>query len=123
MRYDDRKSSASRGYGHKWRKARESFLATNSLCSDHKARGYVVMAVVVDHIIPHRLSESIDGGDQAKIDESRRLFWDRNNWQPLCKLCHDSHKQKLEKSGIDVGCDRKGMPTDINHHWNNSGGR
>ena len=31
--------------------------------------------VVVDHIIPHR-------GDQ-------KLFWDQNNWQSLCKSCHD----------------------------------
>ena len=32
---------------------------------------------VIDHIIPHR-------GDPI-------LFWDRSNWQPLCKDCHD-HK-------------------------------
>jgi 5-methylcytosine-specific restriction protein A len=30
---------------------------------------------VVDHIIPHR-------GDQY-------LFWDQENWQALCKDCHD----------------------------------
>ena len=30
---------------------------------------------VVDHIVPHR-------GDA-------RLFWDEDNWQPLCKSCHD----------------------------------
>jgi 5-methylcytosine-specific restriction protein A len=30
---------------------------------------------VVDHIIPHK-------GDKD-------LFWDSNNWQPLCKTCHD----------------------------------
>ena len=34
-----------------------------------------VRATVVDHIIPHR-------GDQ-------KLFWDQNNWQALCKSCHD----------------------------------
>ena len=32
-------------------------------------------ATVVDHVIPHR-------GD-------RKLFWDEQNWQPLCKECHD----------------------------------
>ena len=32
-------------------------------------------ATVVDHIVPHR-------GDHA-------LFWDEQNWQPLCKSCHD----------------------------------
>ena len=35
----------------------------------------IVAAVVVDHIEPHR-------GDKIK-------FWDRGNWQPLCKDCHD----------------------------------
>ena len=37
--------------------------------------GKYVRATVVDHIVPHR-------GDQ-------KLFWDQNNWQPLCKSCHD----------------------------------
>ena len=32
-------------------------------------------ATVVDYIVPHR-------GDQ-------KLFWDKSNWQPLCKACHD----------------------------------
>ena len=35
----------------------------------------VIRATVVDHIKPHR-------GDQ-------KLFWDQNNWQPLCKEHHD----------------------------------
>ena len=34
-----------------------------------------VTLTLVDHIVPHR-------GDQA-------LFWDEQNWQPLCKSCHD----------------------------------
>ena len=48
-------------------------------------RGVLTPATVVDHIIPHR-------GDMT-------LFWDSANWQPLCKSCHDSDKQMLEKSG------------------------
>ena len=39
------------------------------------AEGKYVKATVVDHIIPHR-------GDQ-------KLFWDRGNWQALCKRHHD----------------------------------
>ncbi|WP_223866012.1 HNH endonuclease [Salipiger aestuarii] len=39
-------------------------------------------ATVVDHIQPHK-------GDKA-------LFWDRNNWQPICKHCHDRCKQLNE---------------------------
>ena len=38
-------------------------------------RGKYTQTAVVDHIVPHR-------GDS-------NLFWDRNNWQPLCKPCHD----------------------------------
>lgn len=104
FRFDDRKSSTRRGYGYKWQKAREGFLKKNPLCVDHEARGQVVAATVVDHIVPHR-------GDME-------LFWDSDNWQPLCKLCHDSWKQRLEKSGGDSSCDVSGMPTNPNHHWN-----
>lgn len=37
--------------------------------------GRYVRATVVDHIKPHC-------GDQ-------RLFWDEDNWQALCKECHN----------------------------------
>jgi len=100
---ESRESSAKRGYGSKWQAAREQFLREHPLCADHMARGHVVPATVVDHKVPHR-------GDL-------KLFWDRKNWQSLCKLCHDSHKQRLEKSGEVVGCDMSGMPLSPNHHW------
>ncbi|SPA17227.1 Putative phage holin (fragment) [Cupriavidus taiwanensis] len=60
-------------------------------------------ATVVDHVRPHR-------GD-------RRLFLDRTNLQSLCKLCHDSVKQRMEH-GQMVGCSLDGMPLDPRHHWN-----
>ena len=66
----DRANAAQRGYGYKWQKTSKAFLRAHPLCV---RCGRV--AEVVDHIIPHR-------GDQ-------KLFWDRNNWQPLCKQCHD----------------------------------
>lgn len=104
-RYDDsRESSTKRGYGYRWQIARKAYLAKNPHCVDHRRRGYVVAATVVDHIKPHR-------GDDD-------LFWDESNWQALCKSCHDSHKQRLEKSGIDSGCDADGLPMDGNHPWN-----
>jgi 5-methylcytosine-specific restriction protein A len=37
--------------------------------------GVVRLAQVVDHAIPHH-------GDVA-------VFWNPNNWQSLCKCCHD----------------------------------
>ena len=40
---------------------------------------------IADHIKPHK-------GDT-------KLFWDMRNLQTMCKPCHDSHKQSLEKGG------------------------
>mgnify|MGYP001201243132 FL=1 len=99
-----RASSTQRGYGYKWQKASAGFLKSHPLCADHLKRGQVVEATVVDHIKPHR-------GDQ-------QVFWDKSNWQSLCKQCHDSNKQRLEKSGRETGCDLAGIPTDRTHHWN-----
>ena len=70
-----RGSAASRGYGHKWRKARERFLNENPLCKRCLEADVIEAATVVDHIVPHR-------GD-------RELFWDETNWQALCKAHHD----------------------------------
>jgi 5-methylcytosine-specific restriction protein A len=90
-------------YGYKWQQAREGYLRKHPLCAECERRGLVVAATVVDHIIPHR-------GDMV-------LFWDTNNWQSLCKTCHDSHKQRLEKTGKVAGCDATGLPLDPTHHW------
>ena len=83
---DERRGSASsRGYGSKWRAARDQYLRANPLCVRHRAEGHVVAATVVDHIVPH-------GGDQ-------KLFWSRSNWQSLCKQCHD-RKTATEDGGF-----------------------
>ena len=100
---DTRESSTRRGYGNRWQKARATFLLQHPLCADHLKRGQTVVATVVDHVIPHR-------GDM-------QLFWDSSNWQSLCKHCHDSHKQRLEKSGVEAGCDTSGIPLSASHHW------
>ena len=78
-------SSTARGYGYRWQQARLHYLAEHPLCAMCAADGKVVPATVVDHIKPH-------GGNDA-------LFWDSANWQPLCKHCHDSRKQKQERQG------------------------
>ena len=70
-----RGSAAERGYDAKWRRARKRFLQHHPLCEKCLSQGTLTPATVVDHIVPHR-------GDRA-------LFWDENNWQPLCKNCHD----------------------------------
>ena len=83
-----RGSSASRGYGRRWRKARKRFLIANPLCREHEKGGEVVAANEVDHIIPHK-------GDDD-------LFWDEDNWQSLCNTCHAS-KTAREDGGWGRG--------------------
>lgn len=74
--YDStRPSAAARGYGSRWQKARLGFLKKHPICCHCEAEGITTPATVVDHIVPHQ-------GDKA-------LFWDRSNWQPLCKRHHD----------------------------------
>lgn len=75
-------TSAQRGYGYRWQKARAAFLRDHPLCCMCQAEGVVAVATVVDHKTPHR-------GDQ-------KLFWDRTNWQSLCAKHHSSDKQREE---------------------------
>lgn len=84
----DRPNASRRGYNSKWRTARAAFLRDNPLCAECKRHGKYTQAIVVDHIIPHK-------GDKS-------LFWDRNNWQPLCKRCHD-RKTATEDGGFGHG--------------------
>jgi len=67
--------SAARGYGYKWQQASKAFLRAHPLCAECRRQGRYTQAEVVDHIVPHR--------------GNRELFWNRANWQPLCKHCHD----------------------------------
>lgn len=76
-------SSTARGYNYRWQRAREAYLAAHPLCAMCSTDYAPVPATVVDHIKPH-------GGDDV-------LFWDTSNWQPLCKRCHDSTKQRNER--------------------------
>jgi 5-methylcytosine-specific restriction protein A len=83
-----RGSAASRGYGWKWQQASKGFLRANPLCRLCQQQDRVEAATVTDHIVPHR-------GDM-------RLFWDRQNWQPLCKRHHDA-KTAREDGGFGRG--------------------
>jgi 5-methylcytosine-specific restriction protein A len=97
------KGSTARGYGYRWQQARIGYLSAHPLCAYCAQAGKAVAASVVDHIIPHKGNMS--------------LFWDRDNWQPLCKPCHDSVKAKEEGSGKVLGCDANGLPLWPAHHW------
>ncbi len=88
-----------------WREIRARFLEDHPQCEDCGAE-----ATVVDHIRSHR-------GDAA-------LFWSRENWQPLCKSCHD-RKTATEDGGFGNAKGRlkettaeDGFPSDPSHPWN-----
>lgn len=87
---DRRPTSTARGYDSRWRAARLAYLLRpeNALCVICKKAGRLTESKVVDHIKPHK-------GDAG-------LFWDKDNWQPLCKRCHDS-KTAREDGGFGHG--------------------
>ena len=91
-------------YGHRWRKARAAFLGRHPLCAMCSSAGRVTEATVVDHVAPHK-------GDA-------KLFWDRGNWQALCKSCHDGAKQREERRGYGGEVGRDGWPLDPRHPVN-----
>lgn len=81
-RQESRDHSSARGYGRRWERFRASFLAANPLCEFCLPKGEIRPAQVVDHDLPHR-------GDLE-------LFWN-NSFSALCKRCHDSTKQRMER--------------------------
>lgn len=84
--YDKQRGTASqRGYDSRWRRERLAFLKQNPLCVHCEQEGTVKAAKEVDHIVPHK-------GDMV-------LFWDKNNWQSLCKR-HHSVKTAKEDGGF-----------------------
>ncbi|MEM6364425.1 MAG: HNH endonuclease [Planctomycetota bacterium] len=84
-----RGSASKRLYGHKWRKASRAFLEQpenkNCFYCLQKNPPRKRTPTVVDHFIPHK-------GDLT-------LFWDRSNWRPSCKRCHDQ-KTAREDGGF-----------------------
>ncbi|TNE75503.1 MAG: HNH endonuclease [Gammaproteobacteria bacterium] len=73
---------------HRWRKASEQFRRENPLCKLCQEHGVTRRSQVVDHIVAHK-------GDLV-------LFWDRGNWQALCKKHHD-HKTATQDSNFASG--------------------
>ena len=70
----------------RWQKLRWSVLVRDLFpCRECGRITADTSQLVADHKQPHR-------GDE-------RLFWDAENLQCLCKTCHDSTKQRMEKGG------------------------
>lgn len=80
---DARRGTAhSRGYNYDWQLAASAFKREHPFCRHCLDEGVYTPAHCVDHVKPHR-------GDEA-------LFWDRDNWQSLCKRHHDQKTAKGE---------------------------
>lgn len=73
---ENRPGARQRGYDSRWERERRRFLTIHPLCIECKHSGRVEPATVVDHIRPHR--------------GNNELFWDIDNWQPLCAACHNA---------------------------------
>lgn len=65
--------------------SRKNFLNRNPLCKKCSTTIKPVLSNILDHVKPHK-------GDVV-------LFWDVNNWQALCKRCHDK-KTASEDGGF-----------------------
>jgi 5-methylcytosine-specific restriction endonuclease McrA len=106
---NSRPEGEKRLYTYRWQQASKAFLAEHPLCMCPYCKEgalRVRASSVVDHDPPHR-------GDYS-------AFWNRDSWRALAKQCHDSYKQRLEKSGRMIGADGEGVPIDPNHPWNQS---
>lgn len=69
---------------HETKRVNATYLGKPIVCK--------TFATIADHVVAHK-------GDA-------KLFWDTENLQSLCKLCHDSIKQSMERNnkpaiGID----------------------
>ena len=82
-----------------WQQLVLDVLEEQPFCIYCEASGGIEPAAVIDHIRPHR------GND--------KLFWDRNNLQPLCVCCHGSksqHERFSDEPYQPSGCDLDGTP-------------
>ena len=78
----------------RWKRARLAFLASHPFCRYCLRHGRNTFAEVVDHIKPHKGNVT--------------LFYDQNNWQALCKPCHDKKTYQDDGALGNVSHETKG---------------
>ena len=85
-----------------WKKMREAHLIKEPVCQFCLAVGRVNGTdLIIDHVTPHR--------------GNRKLFFNRENIQTLCRSCHDSRKRMLDLDGYDPQVGADGWPVDQEH--------
>ena len=68
-----------------WRLLQKKILSKSPLCAECRRNGRLVYATVVHHIKDHN-------GDPV-------LFWDENNLEALCAVCHNRKTAKTQGFG------------------------
>lgn len=63
----------------RWKKNRLLFLKSNPLCVRCKMFGITTAATLIDHITPIA---------DVPEDKQEEMFFNQDNWQPLCFKCH-----------------------------------
>lgn len=86
-----RKRSDDLYHTHRWTRASRVFREANPLCALCLTRDKYTPTEVVDHIIPSEVCED---------------FWDKENWQPLCRKCNN-HKGRTTDKKIIANHKRK----------------
>lgn len=87
----------------KWRRRRGVQLMAEPLCQWCAAEGRTVAATEVHHATPHR-------GDMVAFLQGELVS--------LCKRCHDSRAQSIERRGYDTSVGLDGWPVDPRHPAN-----
>ena len=87
---DTRESSTARGYGSKWQRYREHFLASHPLCRQCAQYRRTEPATVVDHVVPVKGSRD-------------PMFWHHENHQALCHACHNAKTAADKRAGKTRG--------------------
>lgn len=98
-----------------WKRLRLAQLSRFPLCMDCRERSLIVIATVVDHVVP------ISAGGPA--------YPGHDGLRSCCVPCHSRKTARgveagavrtTRKLGVRRGCDATGLSTDPTHSWNKS---
>ncbi len=70
MNFDPRKERK----GPRYVRERKNYMAAHPLCAECQRHGIVKKSAELDHIIP--------------VHKAPQRFYDKTNWQALCRDCH-----------------------------------
>lgn len=70
---ENRPRSRDEYHSARWTRESRAFREAHPLCAECRRKGIITPSEVVDHIVP--VSVCLD-------------FWDKNNWQALCRKCN-----------------------------------